>query len=173
MVEPWTASTSARERVETIAETLSEPRTANWVAEQAEVEWDTANRHLEDLVDRGVLLKTDDGRYVPDPTRAYFDRLRELILTNERSELRAELQSIAERIQEWQSTYGVESVEELEASLADDRSPEEVRERRRAIRRWETSVESREAIRTALVLYDDVQSLTEGVSGTLGVDTAG
>lgn len=130
------------------------------------------NRHLGDLVDRGVLLKTDDGRYVPDPTRAYFDRLRELILTNERLELRDELQSIAERIEEWQATYDVESVEEVEATLADDRSPEEVRERRRAIRRWETSVESQEAIRTALMLYDDVQSLTEGVSETLGIDTA-
>jgi hypothetical protein len=33
MVDSWTESTTARERVETIATTLSEPRTTNWIAD--------------------------------------------------------------------------------------------------------------------------------------------
>jgi hypothetical protein len=130
MVDSWTESTTARERVETIATTLSEPRTTNWIADQAEVKWDTAKRHLDDLAESGVLLVTESGKYVPDPTRAYFDHLRELILGNDREELRGELEAIADRIEEWQTTYDVQSPAELEATLADDCPADEIRERR-------------------------------------------
>lgn len=173
MVDSWTEATTARERVETVATTLSEPRTANWVAEQAAVEWDTAKRHLDDLAESGVLLVTERDEYVPDPTRAYFDRLRDLILTNDREELRGELEAIADRVEEWKTTYDVASPEELEASLADDLPPEEVRERRRALRRWENSRRSRETIRSALALYDDVQSLRGDVPGDVRVEETG
>jgi DNA-binding transcriptional ArsR family regulator len=173
MVESWAESTTARERVETIGTTLSEPRTANWVAEQAEVTWDTAKKHLDDLAEAGVLLVIDDGTYVPDPTRAYFDRLRELILTNDREELRGELEAIAERIGDWRTTYDVTSPEELEETLAEDRPADEIGERRRALRRWENSVRSRDTIRTALDLYDDVQSLTEDVPGDVRIEGTG
>jgi hypothetical protein len=173
MVESWTESTTARERVETIGTTLSEPRTVNWVAEQAEVSWDTARTHLDDLVDSGMLLRTDDERYVPDPTRAYFDHLRKLILTNERADLRAELEAIAERIETWQTTYEVDSPDELEASLADELSRDEIADRRRALRRWETAVRSRETIRTALRLYDDIRSLTDDVPAEVRLEGTG
>lgn len=173
MVDPWTDSMTARERVETIATTLSQPRTANWVAGQADVEWDTAKRHLDDLVESGVLLVTDDGKYVPDPTRAYFDRLRELILTNDKEELRGELEAIADRIEEWKTTYEVTSPEELEATLADDLPPAEIRERRKALRRWENSLRSRGRIQTALRLYDDVQSLSDDVPGNVRIGSTG
>lgn len=156
---------TARERVETIATTLSESRTANWVAEQADVKWDTAKRHLDDLVASGVLVETDDGEYVPDPTRAYFEELRELILANDREQLRAELEAIAERIDEWKASYDVDSFDELEATLAEDFSSEEIRERRQALRRWETSQEDRQLLQSALRLYDDVQSLADSVPG--------
>ena len=167
MVDHWTESMTARERVETIATTLEEPRTANWVAEQAEVKWDTAKKHLDDLVDAGTLLVTDDDRYVPDPTRAYFDTLRELILDNSRSDLRAELEAIAERVDEWKTEYDVESIDDLETSLADDREPEDVGDRRRVLRRWENSLRTRRTIQTALTLYDDVESLANQSKGSV------
>lgn len=173
MVESWNDSMTARERVETIATTLSHPRTANWVAEQADVKWDTAKKHLEDIVESGVLLVTDDDRYVPDPTRAYFDHLRELILTNDKEALRGELESIAERIEEWKTTYDVTSTEELEATLAEDLDLAEIRDRRRVLRRWENSQRSRETIETALRLYDDVQSLRNDVPGNPRVEGTG
>lgn len=166
MTEEWTESTTARQRVETIATTLSEPRSTNWIAEQAEVTWDTASTHLEDLAASGLLLETDDGSYVPDPTRAYFDRLRKLIVENERMELRDELATIAERIDERRTTYDVESIDDLEATLADDRPPKAIEERRRALRRWENDRDAREMIRTALDLYDDVRTLTDAVPST-------
>lgn len=173
MVDSWTESMTARKRVETISTTVSEPRTANWIAEQAEVTWDTAKKHLDDLADSGVLLVTDDGKFVPDPTRAYFDHLRDLILTNDRSELRGELEAIADRIDGWKATYDVDSPGELEATLADDLSAEEINDRRQALRRWEHSLRSRDTIRTALKLYDDVQSLTDGVPNDVRLETVG
>lgn len=173
MVESWTESTTARERVETIATTLSEPRTANWVAEQADVTWDTAKKHLDDLADSGVLLVTGEETYVPDPTRAYFDHLRDLILTNDKRELRGELETIADRIETWKSTYDVDSPEALEATLADDLTADEIGERRQALRRWENSLRSRDVIRTALDLYDDVQSLTDDVPSNIRLEGAG
>lgn len=159
MVEPWTESMTARERVETIGTTLDEPRTANWVADHAEVKWDTAKKHLETLVEAGTLLVTDDDKYVPDPTKAYFETLRELILGNSQEDLRAELEAIANRVKGWKTEYGIESFDELEATLAEDRDPEDIRERRRVLRRWENSLRTRQTIQTALSLYDDVESV--------------
>lgn len=173
MVESWTESMTARERVETIATTLSDPRTANWIAEQADVKWDTAKKHLEDLAESGVLLVTVDDTYVPDPTRAYFDHLRELILENDREELRAELEAIADRIEDWKTTYEVSSTEELEETLADDLPADEIRERRQVLRRWENSVRSRDTIQTALHLYDDIQSLTDDAPTNVRLEGAG
>lgn len=173
MVESWTESMTARERVETIATTLSEPRTANWIAEQADVKWDTAKKHLDNLAETGVILVTEDDTYVPDPTQAYFDHLRELILTNDRAELRGELEAIADRIEDWKTTYEVDSPEDLEATLADDLSADEIRERRQALRRWENSLRSRDTIQTALQLYDDVQSLTDDVPANIRLEGAG
>ena len=170
MVDSWTDAMTARERVETIATTLSAPRTANWVADQADVKWDTAKKHLDDLVESGVLLVTEDDRYVPDPTRAYFDHLRELILTNDRETLRGELEAISKRIEEWKTTYDVGAPEELEATLADDLAPEEIRERRKALRRWENSLRSRETIRTALGMYDQVRSLADDVASEVLIE---
>lgn len=173
MVDSWTDSMTARQRVETIATTLSEPRTANWIADQANVKWDTAKKHLDDLTESGILLVTDDNTYTPDPTRAYFDHLRELILTNEREELRAELEVIATRIDEWKTTYDVDSPAELESTLADDLSTDEIKERRQVLRRWENSHRSRQSIKRALQLYSDIQDLTDEIPTSVRLEKAG
>ncbi|WP_247729389.1 winged helix-turn-helix domain-containing protein [Halovivax limisalsi] len=172
-MESWSDSATARERVETIATTLSRPRTANCVADQADVKWDTAKKYLDELVDAGELLVTDSGEYLPDPTRAYFDRLRELVLTNDRESLRGELEAIADRIDRWKREYGVDSRDELEQSLAGDLDAEAIRDRRRVIRRWETSERTRETIASALSIYDDVTTLTDELPDSATLETAG
>lgn len=160
MVDDWTETTTAHERVTTIAESMAEPRTPNWVAEQAEVKWDTAKKYLDKMVGRCTLLVTDDGRYYPDPARAYFDRVRELILENDKDELRGELEAIASEIEGWESEFGVDSLEELEASLGEESLPaDEVQDRRRVARQWEENQQYRTLFTTALRLYDDVMSL--------------
>lgn len=166
MVDRWTEVTTERERVESIARTLTEPQSAEWVADRAEVELETAKEHLEILTEYGVLLITDNGEYIPDPTWLYFEQLRELIISNSKAELRSELEAIEDAINGWETRYNVESRDGLEASFSDDLDPEEIRERKWVIRHWGSTLNSREMIQTALMLYDEVRSLAENTPGT-------
>jgi len=156
---------SARERIRSVALTLSEPRSTNWISDQAETAWSTTNQELEDLVDRGQLRSVDAGEstlYQPDYTRLLFDELRQLIEEHTREQLQAELTAIAEEIEDWQEAYDVETWEELEQSLADGTlSSAEIRERRDVIGDWQANEEDRRLIRHAFELYSDVEAARE------------
>lgn len=164
-VQSWTETMSARERIRSVALTLSEPRSTNWISDQAETAWSTTNQELDDLVDRGQLRRVDAGEstlYQPDYTRLLFDELRQLIEEHTREQLQAELTAIAEEIEDWQEGYGVETWEELEQSLADGTlSSAEIRERRDVVRDWQANEEDRRLIRHALELYSDVEAARE------------
>ena len=164
-VQSWDKSMSARDRIRAVAETLREPRSVNWISEQADAAWSTTNEELQDLVDQGQLRRVEAGettRYQPDYTRLLFEEIRTLIEENTREELRNELAAITEEIEEWQATYDVETWEELEQSLADGHlSSDELHERRDVITRWEENLEDRRLIKHALVLYSDVEAARE------------
>jgi len=164
-VQPWTESMSARDRIRAVAETLREPRSVNWVSEQADAAWSTTNEELQDLVDQGQLRRVEAGettRYQPDYTRLLFEEIRTIIEENTREELRNELAAITKEIEEWQATYDVETWEELEQSLADGSlSSDELHERRDVITRWEEHMEDRRLIKHALALYSDVDAARE------------
>ena len=168
-VQSWTETMSARERIRSIALTLSEPRSTNWISDQAEAAWSTTNQELEDLVDRGQLRRVDVSEstlYQPDYTRLLFDELRQLIEKHTREQLQAELTAIAEEIEDWQEAYGVETWEELEQSLADGTlSSAKIRERRDVIRDWQANEEDRRLISHALELYSDVEAARERMLG--------
>mgnify|MGYP007014199953 FL=1 len=44
---------SARDRIRAVAETLREPRSVNWISEQADAAWSTTNEELQALVGFG------------------------------------------------------------------------------------------------------------------------
>ncbi len=52
---------SARDRIRSVAETLREPRSVNWISEQADAAWSTTNEELQDLVDQGQLRRIETG----------------------------------------------------------------------------------------------------------------
>jgi len=164
-VQSWSESMSARDRIRAVAETLREPRSVNWISEQADAAWSTTNEELQALVEQGQLRRVDAGettRYQPDYTRLLFEEIRTPIAENTREELRNELAAITEEIEEWQATYDVETWEELEQSLADgDLASDELRERRDVITRWEENLEYRRLIKHALALYSDVEAARE------------
>jgi len=164
-VQSWDKSMSARDRIRAVAESLLEPRSVNWISEQADAAWSTTNEKLQDLVDQGQLRRVEAGettRYQPDYTRLLFEEIRSLIEENTREELRNELAAITEEIEEWQATYDVETWEELEQSLADsDLASDEFHERRDVITRWGENLEDRRLIKHALVLYSDVEAARE------------
>lgn len=158
----------ARERVRTIATTLSRPRSVNWVREEADVSWETAKSELDALVERDQLRHVypdgeDSGTaplYAPDYKTQYLARIRELTDDNSRGELREEIAAVQDEIDAWKDEYGVESRRELEATLAeDDLSGEAIRERSRVLRRWQRNEETRTLLGHALRLYDDLADL--------------
>jgi len=58
-VEEWKKQTSAFDRVQSISNTLSQPRSASYIADEAHVAENTARTHLERLVSLNVLLESD------------------------------------------------------------------------------------------------------------------
>lgn len=156
---------SARERIRSVATTLHEPRSINWISDQADAAWSTTNEELQDLVEQGQLRRVDAGDttlYQPDYTQLLLDEIRTLIEENSREDLQDELAAITEEIEAWQETYDVETWEELEQSLADgDLSSAALRERRDVIAFWRENEEDRQLIKHALTLYSDVESARE------------
>jgi predicted transcriptional regulator len=61
--------TADEDRVRTVARQLSEPRTANWIASEADWSHEPTKRVLERLVDDGILHRDESGThttYYPD-----------------------------------------------------------------------------------------------------------
>jgi len=164
-VHSWAESMSARDRIRAVAETFREPRSVNWISEQADTAWSTTNEEVQTLVKQGQLRRIEAGettRYQPDYTRLLFEEIRTLIAENTREELRNELAAITEEIEKWQETYEIETWEELEQSLADgDLTSDELRERRDVITFWRENEEDRRLIKHALELYSDVEATRE------------
>lgn len=153
----WTDELSAAERVEAVALTVGEPRTANWVATEAEVAHETAAKYLKRLADDGTLRADTHGQqttYEPDPIAQYLTEMRELYDEHSPDELAGSLEEMNEQIRAWKAEYDVESPNELRASLA--RTPDAVdeRDRRRVAREWEHLETRRRLVEDALRLYD-------------------
>ncbi|WP_227379103.1 DUF7342 family protein [Haladaptatus halobius] len=72
---------SAFDRVCSLAVTLSQPRTADWIADQALVAGNTARDHLQRLVEMNVLQTVWGEQatlYQPDPLYTRMRALRDL-----------------------------------------------------------------------------------------------
>jgi hypothetical protein len=170
----WTDGLSSRERVREIATTLTEPRSVEWVRQQAQVSsWQTAKDELEMLVEFGQVqaIEGDDGntKYAPNYQRRYFDEVAELINDHTREELREEIASVQADIDEWKSQFGVESRDALEATLTDDDlDSEDIQERNRILRQWERYEDNKRLLKHALELYDDARDLHPGQNGSSG-----
>jgi hypothetical protein len=167
-LDSWTEGLSARERVREIATTLTQPRSVEWVREEARISaWQTAKDELEMLADFGQLhaIEGDDGntKYAPNYQLRYFNELTELINDHTREELREEIATIQERIDAWKTEFDVESRDDLESTLTDaDITSDDIRERNTVLREWERSEDNKRLLKHALELYDDARSLYPG-----------
>jgi len=156
---------SARDRIRAVAETLREPRSVNWISEQADAAWSTTNEELQDLVDQGQLRRVEAGettRYQPDYTRLLFEEIRTLIEANTREELRSNWPRSPRR-----SRSGRQPSMSRRGRSSNSRSPtatstsSDLHERRDVITRWEENLEDRRLIKHALALYSDVEAARE------------
>jgi hypothetical protein len=166
-LDSWTGDRTARERVREIATTLTEPRSVEWVREQAQVSsWQTAKDELEMLVEFGQVqaVDGDDGntKYAPNYQLRYFTELTAVINEHTRDELRDEIATIQSDIDEWKAEFGVDSREELESTLAEKTDSEAVQRRNRVLRKWEQYEDNKRLLGHALELYDDARDLYGG-----------
>lgn len=159
----WPDDADSEDRVRVVAEQFTRPRSASWVADQARVDYKTARKYLEKLVGDDRLRTTERDRtklYYPDPRQQFFEEIGDLVETNTKDELTAELSAMGDRIESWQDEYGVETSDELRTTLDETLSVEERRERERVIEDWEYTREMRMLVRHAIQLYDDLQRFT-------------
>lgn len=139
-VELWKKHQSAFDRVRSIAVTLSEPRPADWIAQEAHVASNTARDHLNRLVEMNVLQEiSGEGaiQYRPDPLYTRLRVLRELLedrTHDDLIELRATLQ---EDIETWRAEYNADAPSELRTQAASAETADETRTLRRTANDWE------------------------------------
>lgn len=155
-VEAWKARTSAFDRVRSVAETLSRPRTVSYIADEAAVAENTARDHLERLVDMNVLMESDDGgstTYSPDPLHTRAQTLRELLDEYDHDglvRLKADLQ---DRVQSWRDEYDVDSPDELRSLAAATDDAAATRDVRTTASDWEVVAYRLEIVEDAIRNY--------------------
>ena len=158
MTDTWTENTSAFDRVKSVVLTLSEPRTAGWIAEESHVSENTARSHLTRLADLGVLATTstpDGTGYVPDPIYTRSRDLRELVDANSEDELAERAVDLQGQVDEFRGRYDVDSPSALRASIADeDVDANTARTRLSDASDWEYARFRLSLIREALEHYD-------------------
>lgn len=169
----WTENLTTRERIRKIALSLTRARSVNWIKTEADVSsWDTTKDELERLVEYGQLERIEDDAgggdprvtYAPDDRRRYLNRVNDLVTEHSKEDLRAELASIQDQLDEWKGRYDVDSRAALEESLTEgdvELSGDEIRERNRVLRRWERTLGTKQLISHALRLYDDLTAIDD------------
>ena len=156
-VKAWKEHTTAFDRVQSVATTVSQPRPASYIADEAHVAENTARDHLERLVNLNVLLKNerDDGAYYsPDPLHTRIQTLRDLLKAHDRNgliELKADLQS---QIEDWQSNFGVTTPDELRARAAETDTASQTRDLRTAASDWELARYRLSILEDAIANYE-------------------
>ncbi|MFC7060164.1 DUF7342 family protein [Halovenus salina] len=134
--------TTGEDRVRMVAQQLSEPRTANWIASEADWSHEPTKRVLRRLVDDGILHRDETGThttYYPDYRRQAIQeamRLRDSDHTVE--ELTDRLAEMKAQIRDWEDEFDVESPNQLRGTLANETLGSDEEDRRREIAQaWE------------------------------------
>lgn len=139
---PSKQHTTGEDRVRMVARQLSEPRTVNWIASEADWSHEPTKRVLGRLVDDGVLRREDDDHhptYYPDYRQ---QAMREATLLRDSAdsveELTDRLGDMKSKIRGWQEEFEVDSPNQLRGSIARrDLGAEEESRRREIARKWE------------------------------------
>lgn len=114
----WVEQTTAYRRVRSIASTVSQPRSVQYIASEARVSEVTAREYLDRLADLGVLLKSEkEGTpvYSEDPLYTRMQGVRELLDEYDRDdliELQAEIEADSEAQDSDLVAYRLSLVEE-------------------------------------------------------------
>lgn len=136
------SQTTGEDRVRMVARQLSQPRTTNWIASEADWSHEPTKRVLERLVDNGVLYRDESSAhttYYPDYRhQAVQEAVRLRDGNRSVEELTDRLAELKAQIRNWEDEFAVESPNQLRATIADNKlDPTEENQRRRISRDWE------------------------------------
>ncbi|TKX69234.1 ArsR family transcriptional regulator [Halorubrum sp. SP9] len=160
-LETWIERTSPFERVWSVIQPVSEPRSANWVASEAAVADETARTHLDQLVEVGVLVAdtdTDPKTYAPDPIYQRFQTIRELLAEHDRDGLEQLKANLQGQIATWQADYEAESPAALRERATAEANPEKMTSLRRTAADWDLAEYRLKVIGQVLRNYDTYRS---------------
>ena len=157
VVDEWTSSSTARERVKEILEETTTYSKVSTIADRARVSEPTTRKYLNELVEEGIGTTEQDGRttlYKRNQGRLVDRRIEELRATCSQQELVEGIQEMKESIAEFRETYDVESPEDLVIELeAGDEGWSDVGE-------WQ-STRRNLAIAKAAIQVDEAHRLAE------------
>ena len=157
-VGTWKEHESAFDRVKSVTMTVSEPRPAPWIAEEAAVSPNTARDHLRRLVDLGVVAVTGtDGtrRYYPDPLYIRLRDVRAVLEGTTTQELSEQAADLKRDIAAWQTEYNADAPDALrERAAADGVSAEHAYELTQAASDWELARYRLSLVQDAIKNYD-------------------
>jgi len=137
-----TQQTTGEERVRMVTTQLSEPRTANWIADEADWSHEPTTRVLDRLVADGVVRRDDRSphtTYYPDYRRQAIQEAMAIRDSGQSVESVTEtLTDLKSRVRAWQEEFDVDSPTQLRATLADtDLGSDEETRRTEIAREWE------------------------------------
>lgn len=157
---------TGEDRVRMVARQISEPRTPNWIAFEADWSHRPTKRILKRLVDDGILHCDDTGvhtTYIPEYRRQAIKeaiRLRDSDHTIE--DLTERLTEMNAQIRGWKNEFDVESPNQLRGTIADQVLDVTEEDRRREIaREWEQLQRRIEIVGFAIREWDFLASATE------------
>ena len=156
-METWKEHASAFDRVKSVTMTLSEPRSAPWIAEQAAVSPNTARDHLRRLVDLSVVTETDDriSHYYPDPLYTRLRDIRALLEETTKQELAEQATELKDDIAAWKTEYDADTPDTLrERAATETVSAEQAYELTQAASDWELAQYHLSLIQDAIANYD-------------------
>lgn len=140
--EVWKKHTAPFDRVQSVSQSLSTPRSASWIAAEASVSESIARDHLNRLVEMTVLLEFDgEGTitYAPDPIYQRFQVVRELLGEYDQDGLLKLKEDLRARIETWQDEYEVNSPDDLRDLATGTDSVEQAAEMRRTAAEWDVT----------------------------------
>jgi DNA-binding transcriptional ArsR family regulator len=123
VTEEWKASTTAFQRIHTVLKNTYEPHTTGEIADAAATTQPTVRKHVEPLVEAGMVVRRERGNaveYVWNQTQRRINRIAELADEHTAAELDGKIRRAKERIAAFEDEYGVESPNELANALRPD-----------------------------------------------------
>ena len=157
--EEWKSEMSGVDRVISVALTIEQPRTADWIADRAEVSPTTARNHLERLVDLRVLSAVEQRgakTYFPDTAYQRFREVSQLVEAHTRDEVETIAVTAKENIEELEATYGVEGPDELrKLATAEETTAAEAREYFEKASEWDSHRHTVSVAEEALERYEE------------------